>query len=435
LAATTRDRIERRRRREGGKRARRLGRAGGHRRGRDVEAERRRERLLELASFHVEEELQLRLACQLARPPRRGQAPGQRRRGRRGVDPRKALARLAGVPRDACQSVDPSRLGFEPEQVVGAWQRDIQPVEQRLLTSAGVGTCSRVEQRDVHRRQVQTPGGLRALQAEPDAPQVLIGLAEDRIERAGIDAHVPRLVLAGAAEIELWHAPRPQPLLRQLRVARCVASGFHGRRRDRAGGLMLAVSVARAALPARDDHQRAELADRPHHVARERVAIPLAERLVHALGEAVIGDAGVVLRVEAVVLPRARELVGADEPQRIEQLWPDGVVAGLATIEREQPHPRAPPPARHRQQPALLVVWMRGGVKQAGRRLQLEDLLPRTGRTLIDRERRQCRVGGVERDSDDERQQHGEAAHAAEFCHDLSTDYTDYTDLSYAVHA
>ena len=74
---------------------------------------------------------------------------------------------------------------------------------------------------------------------------------------------------------------------------------------------MLAVAVAGVALPAR--HRRPSgrsRADDPNHVAQDRVASPLLDRLVQPLREAVVGDAGEVLLVDAVVAVGDRELLG-----------------------------------------------------------------------------------------------------------------------------
>jgi hypothetical protein len=60
---------------------------------------------------------------------------------------------------------------------------------------------------------------------------------------------------------------------------------------------MLPVPVALVPLPARNDDERTGSADDPHHVAQHVGPIPVLERFVQSLGEAVVGDAGEILLV------------------------------------------------------------------------------------------------------------------------------------------
>ena len=111
------------------------------------------------------------------------------------------------------------------------------------------------------------------------------------------------------------------------------------------------------------------------------------ERLLEPLREAVVDRRREVLTIEAVVAPRHQQLLGADQADGVEQLRADRVVARLAAIQRQQRDARAAAAAQLRQHPAMLVVWMRGGVHRARRRLQLEQPLPRAGRALVLRQR------------------------------------------------
>ena len=130
------------------------------------------------------------------------------------------------------------------------------------------------------------------------------------------------------------------------------------------------------------------------------LAAPLLERFVEALREPVVDHRREVLLVDAVVLVGGQQFVGADQPERVEQLRADRVVAALAAIERQQRHARAVAAAQLRQDAAVLVIRMRRDVHHAGRGLEFLDLLPCAGRAgvLGDRLRRQR----GERGTDDE---------------------------------
>jgi hypothetical protein len=149
---------------------------------------------------------------------------------------------------------------------------------------------------------------------------------------------------------------------------------------------VVAVAVALVALEARDQHHRPLGADHAHHVAQHVLLAPLLERLLEALGEAVVHDRREVLLVDAVVTVGVEQLLGADQAQAVEQLRADRVVAGLAAVQRQQRHARAPAAREQRQHPAVLVVRVRGGVHRAGRRLQLEQLLPGPRSPLVGRQ-------------------------------------------------
>ena len=87
-----------------------------------------------------------------------------------------------------------------------------------------------------------------------------------------------------------------------------------------AGRLVVAVAVALVALETRDQDERALHADHADHVAKHVLAAPLVERLVQALGEAVVGDRREVLLVDAVIAVGDRQLLGADQPEAVEEL-------------------------------------------------------------------------------------------------------------------
>ena len=224
---------------------------------------------------------------------------------------------------------------------------------------------------------------------------------------------MPRLIFARPACVQFANPPGTQLFVRKLGKSGRIGGRLDRRRCDRACRLVLAMSVPRAALPTGDDYERPESPDRAHHVAQQLFAIPLGQRLVQPLREPVVGDLGEVLLVEAVVLPGPREFVRPDQAEGVEQLGADRVVACLTTVDSEQPGSGATPTAQHRQHAALLVIGMRGGVEEAGRGLQLEDLLPRARRALIEHQRRQRGVRGVKGRDRNQGKQRGKTTHRA----------------------
>ena len=173
------------------------------------------------------------------------------------------------------------------------------------------------------------------------------------------------------------------------------------------------MAIAIVALKARDQHERPLRADDAHDVAQHVLASPLDERFLEPLREAVVDDRGEVLLIDAVVLVGAEQFFGANQPEAVEQLRSDRVVAGLAAIERQQRDARALAAAQHREQSSVLVVRMRGGVHDARDRLQLQQLLPRAGGASILGKR----IGAAQRDGesgddDQEREASQDARHA-----------------------
>ncbi len=156
------------------------------------------------------------------------------------------------------------------------------------------------------------------------------------------------------------------------------------------------MAVALVALEPCNDHERALGTDHPDDVAEDVVDPPLLDGLVETFGEAVVDHRAEILAVDSVVAVGEQQFLGANQPQRIEQLRAEGIVARLAASERQQRDLRALTPTEHRQHAAVLVVRVRGRVQHAGRRAQLQQLLPGAGGPLI-RHRvlpaRRCRDG------------------------------------------
>ena len=166
---------------------------------------------------------------------------------------------------------------------------------------------------------------------------------------------------------------------------------------------VIAVSVARVSLEARDQHQRAVHAHDPNHLAQDVLLAPFLQGFVEPLGEAVIDDAREVLVVDAIVAVGQEQLLGADEAEAVEQLGADRVVSRLSPVEREQGRPRAQAPADPGQDPAVLVVRMSGGMHRARRRPQLQELLPGAGGATVGAERARRLTGDAGRERSQQR--------------------------------
>src|SRR5262249_55568474 len=133
---------------------------------------------------------------------------------------------------------------------------------------------------------------LRALEREAAARDVLVAAAEPRAVDAGVDADTEVLVLVDAAGVDLERLPGAEALGRLLGKRGGIAGPREGLRGEEARGLVLAVAVARRALEARDEDERAEEPDRPHHVAEHVLLAPFLEGLVQPLRVAVVDHGG-----------------------------------------------------------------------------------------------------------------------------------------------
>jgi hypothetical protein len=96
--------------------------------------------------------------------------------------------------------------------------------------------------------------------------------------------------------------------------------------------------------------------------------------------EAVVGEPREVERVETIVAPRERELLGPNPAEPVEELGSDGVRPGLAAGETHQGYARSLAAAQKRQHAAVLVVGMGGHVKKTRSGLELHEFLASSGR-------------------------------------------------------
>ena len=114
------------------------------------------------------------------------------------------------------------------------------------------------------------------------------------------------------------------------------AASLKASTRQQAGGLMIAVPVARAAMKSRDDHVGADFANRAHDVGQRDVFAPMLQGLVQTFGKAEVGDAGEQLLVQSVITARRQQLFRAQNSERVVKLRPDQIRASFAAVEREQ---------------------------------------------------------------------------------------------------
>ena len=268
-----------------------------------------------------------------------------------------------------------------------------QPIEDRFLSRAGARLrgerrlrCGEPVVAVVRSgRGREAAAHLRALEAEAEARDVVVGIAEHRIEFAGVHAHRPVLLGPHAADVNLLGRPRRQSVAKLFRIPNKISSRDGGLLCHQARSLVIAVAVAIGALESRQDDRRPLHADDADHVAKYRFPSPLADRFFERLGETVIDKGRKVLLVDSVVLAGDEEFFSPDQPERVEQLRPDGVVTRLAAVERQQRHARAVVAAQLRQHAAMLVIGMRGDVHHAHGGPELLHLRPRLGGAILSR--------------------------------------------------
>ncbi|MEZ5419846.1 MAG: hypothetical protein R2708_21225 [Vicinamibacterales bacterium] len=380
-------RRHRRRRGEGRHRPGGLGHPGRLRRGRELQAQAGGDGLLGLPLLDAQDEERLVLAGALGdRLPDELQGRGEAGHGGRGI----GHGEVGGGAAE--RAIHPRKLvghalGRAPaERGVEARVAGVESVEDRAFLLGG----RRQPRAHAGVVAVVGPGAghepaavLRTLETQAEAGDVVERVAEIGAVLAAVDAHRPRLVLADAADVDLEGLPRTQALGNLLGIDVRVAGGLECELRDEPGRLVVAVAIALVALEARQQHPRPAHADDADDIAHHGVLAPLLERLLEALREAVVHHRREVLLVNAVVAVGDAQLLGADEPEAVEELRPDGVVARFPAVQREQGQPGAVAARQARDDAAVLVIGMRRGVHDARRRARLEDLLPGTGRACV----------------------------------------------------
>src|SRR6266571_729146 len=130
------------------------------------------------------------------------------------------------------------------------------------------------------------------------------------------------------------------------------------------------------------DHVGLEGAYALHHVAERLVVAPLLERLLDAERVAeLVGEAEVLL--DAVVAVECRQVLGAQDAERLEQLGTDRVLAALAARQRQQAGPDAAAAGKRDQHAVVLVVGMGGDVEDAAGDAQTPQRQPQADGSLV----------------------------------------------------
>src|SRR4026208_2612663 len=132
---------------------------------------------------------------------------------------------------------------------------------------------------------------------------------------------------------------------------------------------MLTVPVVLVAGKPRMNYERAERADDANHVAEHLAFVPLRLGLRQRLRETVVDRAREEL-LAAVETPGLQQFLGANDAKRIEELWPDDVLAAFTARQRQIRHSRVIAACRPCDKRRIFVVWMCASVKNAGRRLK-----------------------------------------------------------------
>jgi hypothetical protein len=143
-----------------------------------------------------------------------------------------------------------------------------------------------------------------------------------------------------------------------------VARRLEGVAREDPCRLVVAVPIGAGATPHRDHHMRTVRADHPHHVGRERLALPLPERLVGILREPeVVGPREELLC--AIEPARREQLLAADRAERFAELVADEVLPTVAAREREVRHVHLVPAREPGEELRVLVVGVRADHEHA----------------------------------------------------------------------
>ena len=142
------------------------------------------------------------------------------------------------------------------------------------------------------------------------------------------------------------------------------------------------------------------IASRPH----------FSNRLLEAEREAEVDRAGEIL-LGAVEPVNAKQFLGPQHSQRLAGFGPDFVLPAVAARRGDERRPHPLPVSQHREQPVILVVWMRVGLHEgpgAGELAQQELERDAVG-PLSDRRDAQLRLAGSDEKGQEEREGEGAA--------------------------
>ena len=137
------------------------------------------------------------------------------------------------------------------------------------------------------------------------------------------------------------------------------------------------------------------------------LAAPLLERLLDAERVAEVDRAREVL-LGAVEAMQRRQLLGAQDAERLEDLRADLVLSAVAARRRRQRRAKTLTAIEHHQQPVVLVVGMRRGVHEDADVRQVAQRQPERDVTLLVVERHDAHLGkgnrGQRGDEDERRE-------------------------------
>ena len=166
---------------------------------------------------------------------------------------------------------------------------------------------------------------------------------------------------AARGTIELERLPRTQALAQLLGELRRIGSGAKRLGREYRRRLMV-LAAASPVRTHRHDDVGPQGPDVTHEVAEDLLPPPLLERFLLAERVAKVHRAREVL-LGAIEAMRRQELLGAEDAQRVEELGANLVLSAVAARRRHERHPRPDVARVERQRGVVLVVGVRGHVR------------------------------------------------------------------------
>jgi hypothetical protein len=212
-----------------------------------------------------------------------------------------------------------------------------------------------------------------------------VGAPEEGVVLADVDRQRRRLAVEARAAVELQRRPGTESAGGGAGEAHRIPRQIVRLAREDSRRLVLSVPVAGSAGEDGDDHVRPEGAHHRHHILENRVARPVTEGLLGALGEAEVVGAGEELP-PAVDAPGGEQLLGADDAERLPQLVADQVLPPVAAGEREVGRLDAAAARQPGDEVGVLVVRVRGDHQHPRGGAELLDPLAQCGRAALLRE-------------------------------------------------
>jgi hypothetical protein len=155
--------------------------------------------------------------------------------------------------------------------------------------------------------------------------------------------------------VEFVRRPRFHAQLELLRKARRIGCGFESLAGHNTGGLMLAVPISRGTTEHRHNHLRSVLPNNPHDIGQQLVARPQGERLLGALGKAVVEGPRKEL-IATIQLTSGQKLTGPHNAQTLPKLRPDQILPTVASGQRKIRRFSTPPSCECREETGVLIV-------------------------------------------------------------------------------